>query len=147
MFTAVGHRLPYPLSSLLEGPLCLLTSHVLISLQLLGTHSQRPHLQKAQTNFNCINALFFWQLDSQVEDTQGARGWPGLTHSQSLDLSWPIARGEWDLGQLSGGISSCSCLFHKIILRFKSQNQGERTLWSRNFMPYVLYKKAKVIKW
>lgn len=94
MFTAVGHSLPYPLSSLLEGPLCLLTSHVLISLQLLGTHSQRPHLQKAQTNFNCINALFFWQLDSQVEDTRGARGWPGLTHSQSLDLSWPIAQGE-----------------------------------------------------
>ena len=94
MFTAVGHSLPYPLSSLLEGPLCLLTSYVLTSLQLLGTHSQRPHLQKAQTNFNCINALFFWQLDSQVEDTRGARGWPGLTHSQSLDLSWPIAQGE-----------------------------------------------------
>lgn len=143
----MGHSLSYPFSSLLEGPLCLLTSYVLISLHLLDTHSHRPHLQKAQINFNCINTLFCWQLDSQVEDTRGGWGWPGLTHSQSLDLPWPIAQGDWNLGQLSGGVTRCSWLFHKIILRFKRQNQGERTLWSRNFMPYILYKKAKVIKW
>lgn len=69
MFTAMGHSLPYPL--FLGGPSLSPDFICAHKPSTVGTHSHEPQLQKAQTNFNCINTLFCWQLDSQVEDTRG----------------------------------------------------------------------------